>query len=342
MIYEDNLPRSMTMVKDLNTKRILIFLAIAFGIPWATALVIFLSSLMANDPAQAVGLANIFFIATPWLANIAARLFTREGWGNLWLRPNFRRGWRFYLAAWLLPLAAVIVGAAAYYLLFPQSFDANLAQVANLFASVPAMADINPWLMMLFLVVQSAIIAVPINAVASMGEEFGWRAYLLQKLMARFAGSEEAIASVEASNGTTGFPAAAARKAALLVGLIWGIWHWPLFFMSMRIDASTRLLFPLVYLLSACALSVILSWVTLRSGSVWPAAVGHGAINAFTGLAALTLVGPPNSLLGPLTGSLIGSVGVFILALVVYFNRKAFASRSTARLEPAASNPSVI
>ncbi len=70
------------MNADQNTKRILIFLAVAFGIPWVAALIISQSTMMANDPVRAGVIANGFFISIPWLANIAARWFTREGWRN--------------------------------------------------------------------------------------------------------------------------------------------------------------------------------------------------------------------------------------------------------------------
>jgi len=313
------------MNNPLNTKRILIFLAFAIGASWAVALLIYTSSMMENSPITAMNLANYIIIMTPALAHIATRLITKEGWGHLWLRPNFRRGWRFYLAAWLLPLLAVVVGAATYYLLFPQFFDPNLGPLQKLFASSPSAAAANPWTLMLSVILQSAIIAVPINAVASIGEEFGWRAYLLQKLMAHFAGAGTARASADVSTHPSSFSAAGARKASLLVGLVWGVWHWPLILMSMKIDPNTPLLYPLVYLLSTCALSVLLCWVTLRSGSVWPASVGHGAINAFAGLVGYTVKGPANMLLGPSTGGLISSVGFFILALLLLFNRKAFA-----------------
>ena len=319
------------MNTQLDTKRIVIFLALVLGISWAVALVIYTSSMMETNPAMGMTLANYIIIMTPALAAIITRLVTKEGWAQLWLRPNFRRGWRFYLAAWLLPLAAVVVGAATYYLLYPQSLDTGLTAVQTLFASSAGATAANPWLILLFLILQSAIVAVPINAVVSMGEEFGWRAYLLQKLMVFFSGPPST--STEASNHPNGFSAAAARKASLLVGLVWGVWHWPLFFLSMRIDASMPLLYPLIYLLSTCAMSVLLCWVTLRSGSVWPAAIGHGAINAFSGLVALTMKGPANMLLGPMTGSLIGSVGFFLLALVLLVNRNAFAMGEEARSE---------
>jgi uncharacterized protein len=275
--------------------------------------------MMESNPIAAMTLANYIIITLPALANIFTRLITKEGWRNLWLRPNFRRGWRFYLAAWLLPLVAVIVGAAAYYLLFPQFFNSSLD------ASLSSTTALTPWTTMLLLVVQSAVIAVPINTLASIGEEFGWRAYLLQKLIVFFEGSERAGAAVQTFTPANGFSAAGARKASLLVGLIWGIWHWPLLLLSMRVDPSLPVLYLLVYLLSTCAMSVFLSWVTLRSGSVWPACVGHGAINAFSGLVGLTMIGQANMLLGPMTGGLIGSLGFFILALVLLFNRKAFA-----------------
>ena len=99
-------------------------------------------------------------------------------------------------------------------------------------------------------------------------------------------------------------------------------------------DVGIPLLLPLVFLVSTCALSVLLCWVTLRSGSVWPASVGHGAINAFSGLVGMTMIGPGNMLLGPLTGGLIGSVGYFILALLLLTNRRAFAREEDVRSEP--------
>jgi membrane protease YdiL (CAAX protease family) len=318
------------MVTQLNTKRILIFLAIAFGISCTATLVTYLSGAMKANPILAGSLANYIVVMSPALANVATRLITREGWGHLWLRPNFRRGWRFYLAAWLLPLLAISVGGAIFYLLFPQSFDPNLGEVRKLFASSPSAAA-NPWMGMLFITIQVMILAVPINSVLSIGEEFGWRAYLLPKLMERFAGAERASASAEDPAYGGGLNAAGARKAALLVGVVHGVWHWPLFFLG----AMYGFPYPnlLLYLIFTCSLSVLLSWGTLRSGSVWPASVGHGAVNATAGLAGYLLKGPANLLLGPLPTGLIGGMGYIILALVLLFNRRAFAGEKEARLE---------
>jgi uncharacterized protein len=301
------------MNNQLNTKRILIFIAFVIMVPWTVVLVVKQSGLMETSPTSGMMLANYIIITLPALANLFTRLVTKEGWKNLWLRPNFKRGWRFYLAAWLLPLSATIVGGGLYYLLFPQSFDPNLNQVRTAFAAVPSLAA-QPWLAFMIIFVQTMLLAMIINGIASMGEEFGWRAYLLQKLMILFAGTNGS------GEGSVAHPNTGARRASILVGLIWGLWHFPLFFLG----SSLTFPFILIYLLYTCSASVLLTWVTLRSGSVWPASIGHGMLNgtsAFPTLMANTSVNP---LLGPGPTGLIGMLGYVILALFLLFKPKAF------------------
>jgi membrane protease YdiL (CAAX protease family) len=318
---------------NLNTKRILIFLAFAFGIPWAAALVVYLT-VRTDDLINVVNLVNyVVIMPAPALANVAARLITKEGWGQLWLRPNFRRGWRFYLAAWLLPLLAIIVGGASFYLFFPQSFDPNLGEVRKLFAGTSLATVDNPWPLLLYIVVQAMIFSIPIGTLIAVGEEFGWRAYLLPKLVERFAGAEGASAGAQDPAHAGGLDAARARKAALLIGVIWGMWHWPWILISMTYDPSMPLLYLLVYLVSTCSLSILLSWITLRSGSVWPAALGHGLLRPYTMLVVLPLKGPAIPLLGPGFDGLIGCLGFLVLALVLYFNRRALAGEKEAGSE---------
>lgn len=326
------------MDESLNKKRILIFLGFAFGIPWAAALVIALSGVWDNDPLQAVTRANLVFISSPVVANLATRLVTKEGWGHFMLRPNFRRGWRFWLAAWLLPLLTAVVGGVIFYLLFPQSLDLNLGEVRKLTASLPAVAAVDPWLILMSIALQAVLIAVPINAVASLGEELGWRAYLLPKLMEHYAGAERANLPAEEPAAVSRPGMAGTHWMALLVGLIHGVWHWPLFFLSTRLDSSSDFPFPLVYLVFTCSLSVLLSWVTLRSGSVWPAAIGHGAANATSSLAGYLLKGPAIPMLGPAPTGLIGGLGYLLLALMLLFSRAKFTRWISARDETASAS----
>jgi membrane protease YdiL (CAAX protease family) len=296
------------MDTHLNNKRILIFLAIAVGVPWTSALAFYLSGMLEYNPGQSVMLVNYIFISTPALANVVTRLITREGWKRLWLWPNFRRGWKFYLAVWLLPLLAMIPGTLIYYLLFPHSFDPSLATARKMSVPFPFGETASSWSVLLSLTLQLMIIQGLIYGVIAIGEEFGWRAYLLQKLVDRLG---------------------SARNAAVLVGLIWAVWHLPLLFMGLGADPNISgpreiFLFALIYPISTISSSILLSWVTLRSGSVWPAAIGH---TTELGLAAIPMgmmKGPINLLVSPNPQSLIGNLGFIALALILYFQKKAF------------------
>jgi len=332
------------MNSRLNTRRILIFLAFAFGIAWAGTLAFYLI-VGTDDPDEMQRLAvylNWFFVLpAPTLANVATRLITREGWGRLMLRPNFRRGWRFYLAAWLLPLLAVIVGGAVYYLAFPQFFDPNLTSAREAVASTPSLAAASPWTLMLIITLSAIITGPVLLLLQSIGEEFGWRGYLLPRLVERFTGAEPASGSARDAV-PAGLYAAAARKAALLVGVIWGLWHWPGIFLEMKAFPGTPIIVALVDLVAKCSVGVLLAWVTLRSGSAWPAAIGHGVVNATFGLSLYMLNGPMNRLLGPLPSGLIGVLGYLALALVLLFSRRALVGKQEARSEgvPAVVIPS--
>ncbi|MBK9439841.1 MAG: CPBP family intramembrane metalloprotease [Comamonadaceae bacterium] len=88
-----------------------------------------------------------------------------------------------------------------------------------------------------------------------LGEEFGWRGYALPTLQVRMSW----------------------RLASLVLGLVWGVWHLPLLFISDTVQAHMTLVH---FLVSAVAMSVIFAWLALHTGgSVAVALVLHTAIN---------------------------------------------------------------
>ena len=317
-----------------NATRVSVFLGFAFGMPWAAALAAYLAGLVKSEPLQAVTLVNYVFILSPALATVFTRLVTKEGWRNFMLWPNFKRGWRCYLAAWLLPLLAAAVGGAIFYLVFPQAFDPSLDQVRKLIAGSPSVAGLSPWLILLSVTLSMMLISAPVNAVVSLGEELGWRAYLLPRLAAGFTGGLRVSAPGQLPAEAGGLSSGGALRAALLVGLIHGVWHWPLFLMSASFDPGSAFPFPLVYLVFTCSMSVLLSWAALRSGSVWPAALGHGTINPTAVLAGYLAKGPGLPLLGPTPTGLIGGLGYLLIALALVFSRGAFAGHRAAEPAP--------
>lgn len=91
-----------------------------------------------------------------------------------------------------------------------------------------------------------------------LGEEFGWRGYALPALQVRWGW----------------------RVASLLLGVVWAVWHLPLFYSAGTVQSHL----PMgLYTLSAIASSVLFAWLfNLSQGSVVPVLVLHTAVNAWS------------------------------------------------------------
>jgi membrane protease YdiL (CAAX protease family) len=298
------------METKLDTRRIIIFLGLTFSIAWITGLIIYLNGGLTNSPQISPGvtlalvLMATVYMGAPALGNILTRLLTREGWKDMGLRPNFKKGWRFWLAAWFLPVVMTLPGAALFFVLFPQYFDASLSTMQQLMAASPSpMSSLSPWTLLIIQLAQGVLIAPLINSVFTFGEEFGWRAYLLPKLMPL-----------------------GGRKAMLLMGVIWGVWHWPVIFMGYEYGFSYPgypWAGPLLFIWVTFGMGTFLGWLTLRSKSVWPAVIGHAAVNGVAGVAVFAIAGKPNMLLGPLPVGIIGSLGFALVAIAIFVWPKA-------------------
>ena len=67
--------------------------------------------------------------------------------------------------------------------------------------------------------------------------------------------------------------------ASLVLGVVWGTWHLPLFYIA---DTAQRHIPFGLFMVSTIALSVLFAWLFNRTrGSVLPALVLHTAINAW-------------------------------------------------------------
>lgn len=93
-----------------------------------------------------------------------------------------------------------------------------------------------------------------------LGEELGWRGLLvpeLSKLMP-FSG------------------------VALVSGLLWAAWHWPLMYMGLYGNETTPFTYQLVlFTLGIVSMSVIITYLRLKTGSLWPAVTFHMSHNVF-------------------------------------------------------------
>lgn len=295
------------MITKKNKSRILIFLAFAFGISWATGLVIYLTGGLEKGPRLSIAGAQIplafillatFYMFGPAVANILTRWITKEGTEGLRLRPQLKgRRWLYFLTAWFLPSLLILIGTSLFFILFPAYFDAKLSTLQGQMQSAGPLPELNPWVIVAAQILQAMLLAPLLNAIPTFGEEFGWRGYLQPKLMPL-----------------------GGRKAVLLVGVIWGIWHWPVIIMGYNYGLDyfgAPFLGPLAMVWFTLSLSLIFGWLTVKAGSVWPAIIAHGAVNGMAGIGLLFVQGTPDTLLGPTPVGLIGGLGLSLTAALL-------------------------
>lgn len=90
----------------------------------------------------------------------------------------------------------------------------------------------------------------------ALGEEVGWRGYALPALQARYS----------------------ALVASLILGVLWALWHLPVFFNPDTLYSNLPFLLWLVY---AVPVAVLITWVfNSAGGSVLMAILAHAALNA--------------------------------------------------------------
>jgi len=102
----------------------------------------------------------------------------------------------------------------------------------------------------------SLVIAPLFNAIFTFGEEWGWRGFLLPKLLP--LGQWQAL---------------------ILTGVLWGLWHAPIVLLGYDYPFHPKL--GILLMTIFCLIfGIVLGWLRLATDSIWPAVIAHGAINA--------------------------------------------------------------
>lgn len=292
----------------MNKKPLILYIALAFGISWLFGAVIFFTGWIGDSPELIPGTGvTLAFVLTasgymwgPAIAHILTRLITKSGWKDLYLKPHIKTAWKTWLAAWFIPGLLTILGSIVYLLLFPVMFDSELTLITAQLESVGAPA--SPWIVILSQTAFALVISAPLNAVATFGEEFGWRAFLLPQLLPL-----------------------GRRKALVISSAIWGVWHWPMILMGHNYGLNywgapwTGLIATVWFTLS---IGVYFGWLSLKGRSVWPAVLAHGALNGMASIGALFLKGTPSLLLGPSPAGIIGVLPFTLIAIWILIKEK--------------------
>ncbi|MFD1938040.1 CPBP family intramembrane glutamic endopeptidase [Nonomuraea mangrovi] len=291
---------------------LLVFLAIAFGGAWLAAIPLW--SALPNAPGSALQTTLAGMQLSPALGVLAVWLLRRDN-ARAWARDTGltfggRPGRALGVTAltWLaVPVAvAVTIAISAAAGLFPVDL-AGLSGYRQVFpGATHAFAATG---------LAIAIVVYPVlYAIGAFGEEWGWRGWLLPRLMPL---------------GRT--------KALLLSGVIWGVWHAPLTLAGYHYPGLGWWGVPL-FTAACVATGSVLGLLRLRTASVWPAVIGHAAINGT--MPALYLVASDaRHPADPVLGGVFGVVGWLVFGAIALLLARSSPGRSTAGM--AATRPAV-
>ena len=244
--------------KRLTIKRILIYLVLAF-VP------VYLICILGSDKdcnfKTMFGSLSIMWY--PAIANFVTRAITKEGFEDSYLRINMKGNKKYYIIAAALHLALAVIGALVAMI--------GKLDGYNFTRGVGELGGKNTVSAMLLSCVGASIVQFD----RGFGEEFGWRAYLTPKL-------EKLMPST---------------LAIFINGVIWGLWHAPLIAKGYNFVKEVHPALAITMMCVSCVvMSYILTWLTKRTGSVYPAAIYHIVLDVFnSAILALFLSGVSDS-----------------------------------------------
>lgn len=105
-----------------------------------------------------------------------------------------------------------------------------------------------------------SLLMLPPSMITALGEEIGWRGFLIPEL-----------------NGWIG-----ARGACVFSGVVWALWHMPaILWHGYNGGGSTPKAYQVGCFTAMVMLSaIVMGWLRLKSGSVWPSVLVHATHNA--------------------------------------------------------------
>jgi membrane protease YdiL (CAAX protease family) len=260
---------------------LLAFFVMAYAITWSIGgLRIFAPGLLRAF-SRWPALTNPLFYLAVYAPTLSALLLTAVLGGRAALRKLFGR---------FVPRQAAILWSIFILIAYPLAGIAA-GEIAMLFGGPPVRFPNWPHFYASLL---PALFVDP----GPLGEELGWRGFALPRMLERWP----------------------PLTASLILGLIWGLWHLPAFFIAGLPKMSLAL--PAL-LLGTLSISVIDTWIFLRSnGSLLPMIVVHLMTNHCFKMLGVSF-------------GVTGAVGVVCAAAIVLSG--GLRATSPARVQPAAS-----
>jgi membrane protease YdiL (CAAX protease family) len=195
------------------------------------------------------------WMSTPAVATLIMLLVvTREGYS--------KEGWK--------SLGLHRLGLSVWWIAFGVSLIVTVAATAIVWAT-PLASFRVPEIGIVDTIIDFFFVLIVFTPTFILAEEIGMRGYLLPKLLPL-----------------------GQKRALLLVGLVWGAWHLPLFYLTSLFPTGDALIFVPLVVATIVAASFLFGYFRIYTGSVWPGAIAHAVHNGLVDtLKALTATSYP-------------------------------------------------
>ena len=249
----------------MDKKGILVFLLVAFGLAYVGETLLMRAGLIVFDEPNIFN--NIAFVAVMWIPALAGLIASRAVSGPSIAKPRL---WPVPAATAVriaLIVPCIFLAVHLICLCFGMRIDWGLGtlmvRVNGMFGNElgrgSAAASVAPAFLLVFGLIFSVVAGATLYAFLALGNELGWRGYLLPRLMP--------LGRI---------------PAYLISGVLWGLWFLPLIIGWHQQSGSPGAFWGVAVRVIAltCALSIILGAIWTRSRHAGLAAVFLGSFYA--------------------------------------------------------------
>lgn len=183
-----------------------------------------------------------------------------------------------------------------YFVIFPKQYS-GIFDIGSLLGMDYTISINSPFQFAIVCVLIAAL-CIPLQLL-ELGEEIGWREYLLPKQIAEYG----------------------MRKGVLLNGFYWGIAHLPLIFFGFNYslgNAGAPWSNMLMMIMVCMTLGIICAYVMVISNNVMYCAIIHGIVNVLGEIPVFISVSHKSGLLGPNPTGLVGMSGLVVCAIIMF------------------------
>ena len=197
-----------------------------------------------GELATQAGISTLLMCIPLIVAILVSRKFYKKQNALGFNRCNFV----YIILAILIPLIYLVLSYGLFWLFAKGSYTGNLSELIGYTANYSGKEIPDS-----IAIIISLVITFPVCVITALGEEAGWRGFMYP-VMQRIWGW---------------------KKAIFLSGCIWAVWHLPLVITGLYLPDIVMIYRIPAFIIEVFAITVIITWIRMKSNSVWTAILFH-------------------------------------------------------------------